>query len=552
MAKHRRGRRRGGGFNAPSVQNNRFALAPSADVPRSSIRSQSSHKTAFDADYLIPVYVDEVLPGDHHRVSMTAFCRMSTPVFPVMDNMYLDSFFFFVPERLLWDNFERMMGAQDDPADAIDYIFPKVNMPTAGYTVGSVYDYFGLPTVGQVASGESYGGFRAGPLRAYNRIWNEWFRDQNLQDSVTMNTGDSNDSSNVYVLLRRGKRHDYFTSCLPWPQKGDAVTLALGSEAPISGLGVFAADPDTVDAVVWDATGNFTYPLSKVAGTVAGTADVAVRLHPGTDQPDVYADLTEATAQTINTIRTAFQMQRLLERNARGGTRYTELVYSHFRVRSPDARLQRPEYLGGGSVPIQINPVAQQSATSITGGATPLGNLAGVGTGVAQGHGFSYSATEHGWIIGLVNVRADLTYQQGVHRMWNRSTKYDLFWPVFSHLGEQAVTRKEIYFRNLAAEDNLVFGYQERWAEYRYMPSRVSSLFRSTAAGTIDPWHLAERFTSAPTLSATFIQSTTPMSRVLAVGAGANGKQFIFDSFFDRVCTRAMPIYSVPGLVDHF
>jgi len=265
---------------------------------------------------------------------------------------------------------------------------------------------------------------------------------------------------------------------------------------------------------------------------------------------NLYADLSTATGATINALRQSFQIQRLLERDARSGTRYVELVQSHFGVRSPDARLQRPEYLGGGSTPIIVNPVAQQSATGLTGGTTPLGNLGGIGTAIAPGHGFSQSFTEHGYIIGIVNVRADLTYQQGIRKMWSRSTRYDFYFPVFANLGEQAVLNRELYADG-SANDALVFGYQERWSEYRYSPSMVTGLFRSTSAGTLDAWHLAQRFTSVPFLSSAFIQETPPVSRVLAVGAGANGAQIIFDSFFDMVVARPLPMYSVPGMIDH-
>jgi hypothetical protein len=266
----------------------------------------------------------------------------------------------------------------------------------------------------------------------------------------------------------------------------------------------------------------------------------------------LYADLSAATAATVNQLRQSFQIQKLLERDARGGTRYTEIIRSHFGVISPDARLQRPEYLGGGSTPINVNPIAQTSATGPTGASTPLGNLAAMGTALAHNHGFTQSFTEHGVIIGLVSIRADLTYQQGLDRMWSRSTRYDFYFPAFATLGEQSVLQKEIYATGDTAADNTVFGYQERWAEYRYKPSKITGLFKSTSAGTIDGWHLAQKFTAAPTLNTTFIQDTPPVSRVVAVGAAANGQQFLFDSFFDVKMARPMPMYSVPGLIDHF
>ena len=526
-----------------SVSTHQFSMIPRADIPRSSFQIQTAHKTTFDAGYLVPVYVDEVLPGDTFNLKMTAFARLATPLFPVMDNMYLDSFFFFVPNRLLWSNWEKFMGSQDNPGDSIAYIVPQITSDTGGYPIGSVQDYMGLPTVGQVTAGQSVE-HSALQLRAYNLIWNEWFRDENLQDSVVVNTGDGPDSPLDYSLLRRGKRHDYFTSALPWPQKGDAVSLPLGSTAPV-------VSNDT--NIVFTNSGG-SYNLETVNGSTAP------RWNPTPSQSDpvkfgsqtgLYADLSAATAATINQLRESFQIQRLLERDARGGTRYTEIIRSHFGVVSPDARLQRPEYLGGGSVPVNINPVAQTSATSAGAGATPLGNLAAMGTALAMGHGFTQSFTEHGIILGLVSVRADLTYQQGMRRMWSRRTRYDFYFPVFAHLGEQAVLNKEIYTTGTSSDDD-VFGYQERWAEYRYLPAQITSLFRSTAAGTLDAWHLAQNFASLPTLSSSFIEDTPPVDRVVAIGAEANGQQFIFDSFFDIRAARPMPLYSVPGLIDHF
>jgi len=550
-------------FHNKSVNVHDFAMVPRADIPRSRFSMQKTLKTTFDSGYLVPIMCEEVLPGDTFNVNVTMFGRLATPLFPVMDNLHLDSFFFFVPNRLVWTNWVRFMGEQDNPSDSISYSIPQQVYPTGGYAVGSLQDYFGLPTVGQVTAGNTVS-HSALPVRAYNLIFNEWFRDQNLQNSVTVNTGDGPDTSpsTNYVLLRRGKRHDYFTGALPWPQKGGtAVTIPIGTSAPVYGTGKAIGLTDgTNNYGFGTATAGTQYNASStgayntnVGSAMSGTLSTLNKslgvVTSGVS--GLYADLSAATAATINQLRQSFQIQKLLERDARGGTRYTEILRAHFGVQSPDARLQRPEYLGGGSTPINIQPIAQTSGTGASGQTTPLGNLAAYGTYLAPGHGFTQSFVEHGYVIGLVSVRADLTYQQGLRRHWSRSTRYDYYFPAFAMLGEQAILNKEIYVTG-GATDSQVFGYQERWAEYRYNPSEITGLFRSTSAGTIDPWHYAQKFTSLPTLNSTFIQDTPPLSRNLAVGAAANGQQLLLDAFFNINAARPLPMYSVPGLIDHF
>lgn len=550
-------------YRNKSVDVHRFAMVPRPDVPRASFRMQKTLKTTFDAGLLVPVFCEEVLPGDTFNARATFFARMATPIFPFMDNVYLDSFFFFVPNRLVWANWKKFMGEQVDPADSISFTVPQVVSPSGGWTIGSLADYFGLPTAGQVAASATVT-HSALPLRAYRLIFQEWFRDQNLVTGVPPATNDGPDPNTSYTatnsyavngVYRRGKRHDYFTSALPWPQKGNtSVSLPLGTTAPVrafSGADVGTqTEPMRFKVTSTGAVLSGTTYLGHANGALINTTGGATQAS-GAYPYNLQADLSAATAATINQLRQAFQIQKLLERDARGGTRYTEIVRAHFGVISPDARLQRPEYLGGGSQPVSVNPIAQTSET----GTTPQGKLAAMATSLGQ-HGFTQSFTEHGYVIGIVSVRADLTYQQGLRRHWSRSTRYDFYFPAFAHLGEQAVLNKEIYVRGTGGSsdglDDGVFGYQERWAEYRYVPSEITGLFRSTAAGTIDPWHLAQNFTSRPTLNSTFISESPPISRVVAVGGSANGQQFIMDAFYDIKAARPLPLYSVPGLIDHF
>ena len=527
----------------PSVMKHNFSMVPKADIPRSAFNRSHGFKTTFDSGYLVPILVDEALPGDTFNLRMSAFARMATPITPFMDNLYCDTFFFAVPVRLVWDNWQKFNGEQEDPGDSTDYLVPQMVSPAStGHAVGSLSDYMGIPTgIEQLTHSSLW-------HRAYNLIWNEWFRDQNLQDSVVVDRDDGPDNDTDYVLLKRGKRHDYFTSCLPWPQKGPAVELPLGTTAPVlrsdnaAAWQSYVAGTNTIDTTTNNVTNN--------TGNLGINGSGGISLDPGT--AGLYADLSDAAAATINSLRQAFQLQKLYERDARGGSRYTEIIRSHFGVTSPDARLQRPEYLGGGSQAINVHPIAQ---TSSTDGTSPQGNLAAMGTMSTSGHGFTKSFTEHCLIIGLASVRADLTYQQGLNRMFSRRTRWDYYWPALSHIGEQAVLNKEIYAQGNTVTsgsdlvDDLVFGYQERYAEYRYKPSVITGQFRSTAATSLDVWHLSQEFGSLPTLNSTFIEEDPPIDRVIAT---PSEPQFLFDAFFDLKSVRPMPVYSVPGLIDHF
>lgn len=498
-----------------SVMKHAFSMIPKTSIERSSFDRSFGYKTTFNEGLLIPFFCDEVLPGDTFKLKTSVLARLSTPIVPVMDNMFLDMQFFFVPNRLLWDHWTNFNGEQRDPSDSTDYLVPTITSPVGGFAAQSIFDYLGLPIGVANLSVNSL------PLRAYNLIWNEWYRDENLQDSVTVEHGDS-DNVNNYTLLKRGKRHDYFTSCLPWPQKGSSVTVPLAGD-------ITAKDISLVNPLFPFQSGSaFGFNTVSAVTSVSGVKSKVYTVNEGTpgsapinnsyvnpqlsvqsqklptgsttggylvmDQDSINniagaLQLTSTTQSSVNVndLRSAFQIQRLLERDARGGTRYTEILRSHFGVISPDARLQRPEYLGGCSTPVNINPVQQTSATTSV---TPQGNLAAFGYISNTHDDFNHSFVEHGYIIGLMSVRADLTYQQGINRMWSRQSRFDFYWPSLAHLGEQAVLNKEIFAQG-NDQDNQVFGYQERYAEYRYKPSLITGKLRSSDPETLDVWHLS-------------------------------------------------------------
>ncbi|ALS03732.1 VP1 [Gokushovirus WZ-2015a] len=549
------------------VNQSHFARIPTANIRRSVFDRSHVYKTTFDEGKLIPYFVDEVLPGDTFTLSPTEFCRLSTPIAPFMDNLYFETFFFFIPYRLVWDNWVKMCGEQDNPEDSTDFMLPQVSITLNQDYIGTLPDYLGISSA-KAGTGSEVLKVSALPFRAIWLTWNEWFRDENLQKSVKidksdkdaiveqMGVGSSNVNyglpagiANIFMCPPRGKRYDYFTSALPWPQKGPAVDLPLGATASVTGGYNSVTIPVQSMAVQYSnetSAGSFFGSNLRSGSQVLNGGSVSSSTLTGSiDASKLSVDLSSASAVTINSLRQAFMLQRYYEIDARGGTRYTEKLVAHFGVTNPDSRLQRPEYLGGHSSMFNINPVAQTSSSDST---SPQGNLAAYGVHGRTYRAFQKSFTEFGVIIGFCNVRADLTYQQGTNRFWFRRDVLDFYWPSFAALGEQTVLNQEIYAQGTSS-DTEVFGYQERYAEYRYKPSLITGKFRSTIAQPLDVWHLSQEFDNLPKLSDEFIQDHPPISRVTAV---QDEPHFLLDVKFNLKCIRPMPLFGIPGNTPHF
>lgn len=531
------------------------SMVESPQVPRSTFTGRKTITLPMDAGVLVPFLVDEILPGDHMKYHITPYLRMSTPLFPQFSGQQVDTHIFFVPCRLVWNHWEQFIaGSQPTgPAESVNYTIPYVESPASGFTIGSVYDLMGIgAVVGQVTSGRTKR-VNALPLRCYNLIYREWFRDQNLQTAPTITNNDGPDTNTWYTLLRRGKPHDYFTSALPWPQKFTAPNVPVLGTAPVSGLGTLSTEAPQSGAgfTPKDSTG------IQGAGSWAFAFDTATpdlfimraTGSGGSALPDVRAELALATGVSINQLRQTWMVQQYLERQARTGTRYTEHLRGVWKVNSLDARLQRPEYIGGGTQPLHTTPIAQTAPTT----GVPLGALGAVGTSSGEHHA-SYAATEHGYVIGILSVRSELVYQQGVHRLWTRSTPLDFALPDLAHLGEQGIRRDEIYAVGGPSdpEDTTIFGYQERYHEYRAMYSEVRGILRSRAASNIDEWHLGQDFATPPVLDTTFIQDTPPMARILAAGGAAAGQQYLANILVRRDATRALPVHGTPAQLGRF
>lgn len=557
-----------------STANQAFTQVPRANIPRSAFDRSFSYKTTCQASVLVPMFLDEVLPGDTFSLNSTIFARLSTPIVPAMDNLELTTQYFFVPNRLLWENWERFCGAQDDPGDSIAFTIPQIyNAAGTSYAAMTLGDYFGLGNLGGNVGG-SAGPCSALPFRAYYRIWNEWYRDENIQNSLTMATDDGPDNAITYVLQQRGRKKDYFYGALTAAQKGTAVPFLSGTAnvygaSPTATTGGMALQGyNTTDGAVQfggidKQAATFATALGGAAGWTGLAAGDTLRylqmataaqytsLGAPSGMAPPYADLSTNLTDVVNTLRLAFQTQKFLERDARGGTRYIELILSHFGVVNPDFRLQRPEYLGGGISAINTTPVPITADTD-------TGQLGAFSTALSNKNGFSKSFTEHGWVMGLMNIRIkDPSYQQGIHKMWTRLTRYDYYWPVFASIGEQPVKGREIFYAGDAAganTDDSNWGWQEAWADYRYRPSMVTGLMKSNATGTLDVWHYAEDYASRPSLNSTYIvdPSIDIIDRNLAITHSATVAQFKVDIFHKFHTARPMPVNSVPGNMDRF